>query len=145
MVANIFDMQGRTDEARQWYERVLSIDPEAPVAANNLAWMYVETNGNLDVALQLAQTATRALPDDPTVSDTLGWIYYKKNLPNLALPPLVKSVEKGPDNPEYHFHLGLAYSKTGDAQKARTHLERALKLKPDFKGADEARRVLSGL
>ena len=62
-----------------------------------------------------------------------------------AIPPLVKSVEKAPDNPLLHFHLGLAYAKAGDAGKARGSLERALKLQPTFDGADEARRVLSGL
>ena len=145
MVATLLEAQGRADEARKRYELILTIDSEAPIAANNLAWMQAESNGNLDVALQLAQTASRGLPDDPFVSDTLGWIYYKKNLANLAIPPLRRSVEKAPDNAVVHFHLGLAYAKTGDTEKARSSLERALKLQPDFPGAEEARRVLSGL
>ena len=145
MVATLLEAQGRADEARKRYELILTIDSEAPIAANNLAWMQAESNGNLDVALQLAQTASRGLPDDPFVSDTLGWVYYKKNLANLAIPPLRRSVEKAPDNAVVHFHLGLAYAKTGDTEKARSSLERALKLQPDFPGAEEARRVLGGL
>jgi tetratricopeptide (TPR) repeat protein len=145
MVATILDMQKRHDEARQRYEQILAIDPNAPVAANNLAWLYAERGGNLDIALQLAQTASRALPDNPAVNDTLGWIYYKRDLASLAVPPLEKSVEVAPENPTFHFHLGLAYAKIGDVEKARTALEQALKLNPQFDGAEEAQQVLSQL
>ena len=75
--------QERGGEAR--FERVIGLDPDAPVAANNSAWMYAESGGNLDVALQLAQTAQRGLPESAEVSNTLGFIYYKKNLLTLAI------------------------------------------------------------
>lgn len=42
-------------------------------------------------------------------------------------------------------HLGLACAKTGDAPRARWALERALKLKPDFPGAPEAKQPLARL
>jgi len=145
MVAMILDAQGRRDEAKQRYEQILSINPEAPVAANNLAWLYADRGENLDVALQLAQTAVRVLPEHPDVNDTLGWIYVKKDLASLALPPLEKSVKSSPGNPAFHYHLGVAYAKLGDGPKARTALEQALKLKSDFAGADDARRVLNEL
>jgi Flp pilus assembly protein TadD len=115
------------------------------VAANNLAWMLAETGGNLDVALQLAQTATRGLPEHPAVQDTLGWIYYKKGLAALAVSPFQKSVEKDPKNPVYHFHLGLALAGTGDSPNARLALRQALALAPNFDGAAEARQVLASL
>ena len=57
MVGLIYQMQKRTDEARQAFERVVALDPKAPIAANNLAWIYAENGGNLDVALQHAQAA----------------------------------------------------------------------------------------
>jgi Flp pilus assembly protein TadD len=85
------------------------------------------------------------MPDRHEVNDTLGWIYYKKNLPTLAIPPLESSVEKAPENPLYRFHLGLAYAKAGRSDDARRALELALKLKPDFDGADEARSTLASL
>jgi tetratricopeptide (TPR) repeat protein len=116
-----------------------------PVAANNLAWMTAETGGNLDVALQLAQTATRRLPDHPAVQDTLGWIYYKKGLATLAVPPFEKSIEKDPKDPVYYYHLGLAYARSGDSPKARQALQQALKMAPNFRGAADARQVLASL
>lgn len=144
MVGIILQTQKKTREARERYEKAITIDPHAAVAANNLAWMYAEDGGSLDAALALAQTAKGRLPDQPEVNDTLGWIYYRKNLGTLAIPPLRASVEKDPDNPLYQYHLGLAYAQTGDDIKARMALSRALALQSDFEGAEDARRMLEG-
>lgn len=84
MVGMILEMQGRIPEAQKKYERAIEINPNAAVAANNLAWMYTGQNVNLDTALQLAQTAKLQLPDSAEVDDTLGWVYYKKSLSALA-------------------------------------------------------------
>jgi len=73
----------------------------------------------------------------------LGFIYYKKNLASLAISTLRASAAKDPVNPIYQYHLGLAYASSGDTAQARGSLTRALALKPDFDGADQARRLLS--
>jgi Flp pilus assembly protein TadD len=140
-------MEGLRDAAgaQLRYERAVQFDPNAAVAANNLAWMYAQNGGNLDAALQLAQAAKRQLPDTPEVDDTLGFIYYKKDLASLAVPLLQATVEKAPSNPEYHYHLGLAYQRIGDKAKASESLTRALALKPDFSGAQDARATLISL
>ena len=145
MVATILHQHNRLSDAVIWYERALKVDSRAAVAANNLAWLYAEGQGNSSKALQLAQVAAEELPDNADVNDTLGWIYYKQGLPALAIAPLSRSIQLAPQNPIYHFHLGLAYAKDGRKDDARIALQRALKLKADFEGAVEARRVLETL
>jgi tetratricopeptide (TPR) repeat protein len=145
MLGTIEQMQGNSAGARATYERALEADPEAAVAANNLAWLYATEGGNLDVALQLAQTAKRRLPDNADVNDTLGYIYYKKDLHALAIPAFKASLARDAKSPVYHSHLGLAYAKSGDVENARQHLSNALRLKADFDGAQEAKRVLESL
>jgi tetratricopeptide (TPR) repeat protein len=145
LAAIIVEAQGNKAEAQKRYERIVQLDPNAAVASNNLAWTYASNGGNLDVALQLAQAAKRQLPNTPEVNDTLGFIYYKKDLAALALPLLKATVEKDPSNAEYHYHLGLAYSRMGDAVRASESLTHALALKPDFDGAQDARAVLASL
>ena len=71
-------MQGKTAEAKTRYERALAIDPNAAVAANNLAGSYSDSGGNLDVALQFAKTAKQVCPNQPAVNDTLGWISTRR-------------------------------------------------------------------
>ena len=128
MVGVLLEMQKKPAEARAQYEKVLAINPRAPVAANNLAWMYAEEDGNLDVALQLAQTAKSQLADVPEVNDTLGWIYQKRGLSAMAVSPLEQAVAKDPNNAMYQYHLGLAYASTGASAKARQALQRSLAL-----------------
>jgi Flp pilus assembly protein TadD len=53
------------------------------------------------------------------------------------------SAAKDPNNALYQYHLGLAYASSGDAVQARGSLTRALALKSDFDGADQARSLLS--
>jgi len=145
MVGLIFQMQKRTDEAQKTFERVVALDPKAAIAANNLAWIYAENGGNLDVAMQYAQTAYAATPDSAATADTLGWIYLKKELYPFAIKTLGRAVELDPKNPTLHYHLGLAYARSGDAGRARTTLETALRLQSDFDGAADASKVLAGL
>lgn len=144
MVGILLEVQGRRDDARKVYEDVVGRSGDAPVAANNLAYLYAEQGTNLDIALQLATSAKPKLPDNPSVDDTIGWVYYKKDLASLAVKPLQESAKKLPNNPEVLYHLGLAYAKVGDKAKARDALSRARALDPRIGGA-EAERVLASV
>ena len=85
LVGILLQMQNRLPEAQKKHERVIENNPNAGVAANNLAWLYADQNARLDTALQLAQTAEGQIPDRPEVDDTLGWVYDKKGLATLAI------------------------------------------------------------
>ena len=145
MVGILYDMENRRNESRSVYESILARSPQSAVAANNLAWNYAERQQQLDVALQLAQTARQHLHTTPQVAHTLGWIYYLKNMPELAMATLEEAVTALPRNAVYNFHLGLAYARAGHTEKARQSLTRALQLDPAFHGADDARRTLASL
>ena len=145
MVGLILETQGKRDEAKRWYEATVAEMSNAPLAANNLAFIYAEQGTNLDVALQLASNAKQQLPDSAVVDDTLGWVYFKKDLPSMAVQPLEESLKKMPDNADILYHLGLTYAKIGDKTKAREALERALKLNPQLAGAASARQTLASL
>jgi tetratricopeptide (TPR) repeat protein len=143
MVGVILTLQSKHTEAREQYKRAISLDPQAAVASNNLAWDYAENGGaTLDVALSLAQTAKARLPARWETSDTLGWIYYKKGLTTLAVTALRQGIEQNPTNPMVQYHLGLAQLKNGDRTEAQKALQRALNLDPKFAAADDAKRVL---
>ena len=97
------------------------------------------------MALQLAQAARALAPRDAEVHDTLGWVYYKKELSTFAIQAFRESVELDPTNAVHQFHLGLAYAQEGSDASARKALVEALRLNPEFAGADEARRVVGSL
>jgi len=145
IIAMLYETEGNRTEARRRYERVMQIDPAAAVAANNLAYIYAEEGGNLDLALQLAQTARQKLPDSPEVADTLGWIYVKKDLATLAIPRLEEAVAKSPGTALLQYHLGVALAKAGQKIKSRQVLERALSLNLPAPVADDARKLVAEL
>jgi tetratricopeptide (TPR) repeat protein len=144
MVAMLHHAQGRTQDARAAYQRILEVDARAVVANNNLAYMYAEEGKDLDMALQMAQAAKAASPDDPDVADTLGFVYLKKDMATQAIGPLLQSTRTNPGKPVYHYHLGLAYQKTGEHEKAKASIERALSL-GEFAEAGDARKALENL
>jgi tetratricopeptide (TPR) repeat protein len=145
MVGTLLHIQNKIEETKVWYERALEIDPNAVVPANNLAWLYSDSPADIDKGLQLAKSAAQRAPENAEVVDTLGWVHYKKGQYTLAIVPLKRCIELDPSNPVYLYHLGMAYARAGQKNEARLVLERALKLRADFDGADEARRALSAL
>jgi len=54
-------------------------------------------------------------------------------------------VEKLPENPLVHYHLGMAYFKLDKKEQAKKELKRALKLKPVFLGSEVAKQTLEEL
>jgi tetratricopeptide (TPR) repeat protein len=77
--------------------------------------------------------------------DTLGWVYYNKGLYGNAIGEFNDSIAKLPDNATIRYHLGLAYYKKGENDKAKAALEKALSLDGSFDGAEEAKRILEEL
>src|SRR5262245_65901857 len=93
--------------ARDAYEKVLSIQPNFVPALNNLAYLYTEHMDNLDKAYELASKARGLLGDDASVGDTFGWVLYKRGDYEQALAVLEQSAERGGDSADIHFHLGM--------------------------------------
>lgn len=138
------ESQGQWQGAQQHYQKILDLQPDNPVAANNLAYLMLEHSGNADRALSLAQTARRGLPDKPSTADTLAWAYIHKGAYALAIDLLENAIKTEPANATYHYHLGLAYQKNHDDTQAKAHFVRALQLNPPQAQADEIRKALSG-
>jgi tetratricopeptide (TPR) repeat protein len=145
MLGLIHERRGDVAAAEREYLRALSIEGRAVIAANNLAWLYVSSHRNLDKALEFAQVAHQQVPGDPQIEDTLGWTYVRRNLATTGLPFLESSAGKLPDDAAVQFHLGAAYAQTGNADKARTALTRALSLGLASEDADAARTLLRQL
>lgn len=136
------EVKGNWAQAQALYKKALDIQPQFAPAANNLAYSMLEHGGNIDVALSLAQQARQGMPESPNVADTLAWAYYQKGIYGLAIDLLEDGLKKAPNDATMHYHLGLAYQKRNDNAHARAHLERALKINPNYPQADEIRKAL---
>lgn len=145
MLGMLLEMQHRQADAEKQYQKAVAAGPDAAVASNNLAWIYVSSNRNMDQALELAQSAVRDNPTEPHFQDTLGWIFYRQNDARQAIEHLEASVKALPKDPDGHYHLGMAYLMGGELEQAKTELNQALTLNPNFDNAVETRKVLAGM
>lgn len=145
LAGGIYESKQDWDKAKQVYQRVLEIQPDNPLASNNLAYVILQQGGNVDVALAMAQTARRQLPDNPSSADTLGWAFYHKGVYNSAITLFKEAVKKEPENATYNYHLGLAYVRSGQAAQARQQLDRVVKIKPDSSEANDLKQALAQL
>jgi tetratricopeptide (TPR) repeat protein len=143
LAGGIYENKRDWEHAKQQYQKVLEIQPDNPLASNNLAYVMLQQGGNLDVAFSMAQTARQKLPDNPNAADTLGWAFYHKQVYTSAINLFKEAVKKDPDNALFNYHLGLAYAKSGQAALAKQQLDRVVKIKPDFPDVDQLRREIA--
>ncbi len=149
LAGELYESKHSWDQAKAMYQQALGIEPDQPLASNNLAYVMLEQGGNVDVALAMAETARRGMPDSPNAADTLGWAYYQKGVYQSAISQFQEALrlgEKGggPDDAVVHYHLGLAYQKANQTALARQQLEKALKLSPNYADARKALSELRG-
>jgi tetratricopeptide (TPR) repeat protein len=135
LIGMLEESRGDRTEAESNYRRALEIAPDSPIAANNLAWLIAENQGNLDEALTLAQMAVNKHQTAAGYYDTLGWIYFKKELYSPAVEQLKKAValdeaeanrNGGIANSAYRLRLGMALASAGDKPSARKEVEISL-------------------
>jgi len=150
LMGRLLEFKHELPQAQDCYRKALEINPNSPQASNNMASLLSQTGGNLDIALSLAQTARRQMPDSPNAADTLGWVLFQKGAYKSAIDSFQQALDlekksRSAENPTLHFHLGLAYEKSGQPSLARHHLEQVLKIDPHYSSADDVRKLLEQL
>ena len=96
--------RGLLGRGKKLCEKAREVDPDSPLVANNLAYLYLEHGGDVNVALSLAQMVRQKMPNSPDAADTLGWAYTttpppKQNprIPRLPqAPPLSRRTRRAP-------------------------------------------------
>jgi tetratricopeptide (TPR) repeat protein len=139
------ESRGDVGNAEADYKKSLQIQPQQPIAANNLAYRMLQNGENVDVALTLAQTARQAMPNSPNTADTLAWAYYYKGTYGFARDLLEDAVKTEPNDASMQYHLGMVYAKLKDKNNAAIHLKKAVSLAPDSPAAKDALAALQGL
>jgi tetratricopeptide (TPR) repeat protein len=145
-LAMLYEKQGRVDDAIACYETRYRQNPGAPQVANNLAMLlitYKKDRPSLDHARDL--TAGFASSTDGNLLDTNGWVHFKRAEYTQALPVLERAAEKSPQSKEIRYHLGMAESRAGLTDRARSDLQTAVSGAAPFSGSAEARAELAAL
>jgi len=118
------------------YKKALKLDPQNGDLHNNLAWVHVQQDEDLEEAHDLVTKALLLVPAHrPYYLDTLGVVLLKLGKAQAAITTLKEAVDTIPrDQPgllaEAYQHLADAYRAAGDIPAADDALERQRQLKP---------------
>jgi cellulose synthase operon protein C len=130
--ASVLELAGRVDEAIAEYERVIRMEPGSLVAANNLANLLAdnrEDKASLERASELAAVLRKS--GIAQFKDTVGWLNVRKGDHQSGIPLLEEAAQALPANALIRYHLGVAYSKVGNPERAREQLKKATELEPE--------------
>lgn len=144
--------RGELMAALSEFEQVVSLSPEDPLSYNNLAYLYIDSEIDLDRGLAMSQHAVKLAPGNPAFRDTLGWGYFRQGKLEEArdeLEEALRQLEAGARVPPreqalFHYHLGEVYASLGRAEAAREQYRRALELDPELAEAREGLKRLEG-
>jgi Flp pilus assembly protein TadD len=138
----IYEGTGKQEQAKPIWEQILKIQPDHPLALNNLAFAKAQDGVDLDQALTMSQKARQQMPNSPAVSDTLGWIYVKKNLSDDAVRIFKDLTLQNPTSPTFHYHYGVALLQKGDKPAAKKEFLTALQDKPSVNEEAKIKELL---
>jgi cellulose synthase operon protein C len=128
-------------EAR--YREVLKLQPESPLALNNVAWLMVKQGQ--PGALPLAEKASAAAPGQPALLDTLALaLAAEKQLPR-ALELQKATVARWPEDPSLRLTLARLHLQANDKAQARAELEKLSLLGKKFGDHAEVAELLKGV
>jgi tetratricopeptide (TPR) repeat protein len=143
------------DQALEAAKKAVDLESRQASAWNNMAWILVETKGDLDLARNYVGRALALAPNSPAILDTAAWIEYLRGDYQRAID-MLEPVLRGHDAAVLRYHLGLAYilkaeksTLTADKQKAageaKKNLSRYLELDPAGEYAAAVQKLLKGL
>lgn len=111
-------------------QNAIARDPDHAEALNYLGYTYADMGIRLDEAQGLIQRALALKPESGYILDSMGWVHFQQGRFAESVHYLEKAVHATPDDPTISEHLGDAYVKTKQYQKALEVYRRTLNLKP---------------
>ncbi|NNE99269.1 MAG: tetratricopeptide repeat protein [Pyrinomonadaceae bacterium] len=112
--------------AERILREVLAQSPEYPLALNNLGYLLIGQNRNLEEALELIKRAVKIEPLNSSYLDSLGWAYFKLGRLDDAEDSLRKAFRLNSSSATILEHLGDVYKKRGKTSQAKLVWQKAL-------------------
>lgn len=131
-------------DAIKRYESLLAKAPNNLMIINNLAAL-LSVDGSNTENLKRAEELGNRLENSPqpAFQDTLAWIRYQTKDYAAAEALMLRALEKAPEVPIFHYHLGMILLKKGDIAGARDHLKKAVDANQAFDGLGVAKAELA--
>lgn len=128
--------QGNASKAMIFFEKALEIRPGYLGALSNLGNALLRA-GRPREAIARYTKVLDLKPNHDDVLTNLGGAYVLIQSFEQARPPLEQALAQNDENEIAHLNLALALYGLGKQEDARRHIQRALRIRPDYKNARE--------
>ncbi|MCE1203201.1 MAG: tetratricopeptide repeat protein [Holophagaceae bacterium] len=126
MQSQAYDQLDRHAESLAVLREAQALEPANPLVQNNLGYLLLEQDRDLEEAAALIEASAKATPDNGNVVDSLGWAQFKLGRFAEAEATLRHAAELSPFSPEVRRHLGEVLMKQGKLAEAAEQWDRAL-------------------
>jgi len=126
MQSQAYDQLNRHEDSLRVLREAQRTDPTHPMVQNNLGYLLLEQDRDLEEAAALIEASVKATPDNGNVVDSLGWAQFKLGRIAEAEATLRRAAELSPFSPEVRKHLGDVLVKQGKLAEAAEQWDRAL-------------------
>jgi len=126
MQSQAYDQLNRHAESLAVLREAQALEPANPLVQNNLGYLLLEQDRDLEEAAALIEASAKATPDNGNVVDSLGWAQFKLGRFAEAEATLRHAAELSPFSPEVRKHLGEVLMKQGKLAEAAEQWDRAL-------------------
>lgn len=124
-LAVVYQRHGDKALAERTYRMALQREPENVVVMRNLAPLLAEV-GKVDESQLLTRRAAGIEPNPPFHFFNLGMSAMERRDYKAAQALFAREVKRAPFHDEFHFWLGIASLRLGEAARAREQIELAL-------------------
>jgi choline-sulfatase len=125
-LARALFFQGKYDEARQWAQNALKLNPQNYKALYELA--SIESHTDKAAAIADYEKAIAIQDNFAPLQRDLGMLYYEQQNYAAAVPHLAKATELGFTDARLLNILGICYDRIGRLQQSLVTYRQALKL-----------------
>lgn len=149
VLSNIELELGNMASAQDILEEILQKEPDDPRANNDLGYLLADQGKDLERSERMIRLAVEKEPKNAAYLDSLGWVLYKRGKFQESIENLEKAIENLDEGDSLIFdHLGDAYLRTDQVEKARSAWQKAIDLyrkqpKPDEKKIEEIQAKLN--
>ena len=129
--ALIAHQEGRLEEAKEYYKKVININPNFSEAHNNIGIIFGEFK-EFEKALASYKKAIELKPDYAKAYSNLGIILNRLGRTDEAETNFKKAIEIRPELAEAHNSLANVFKKNRRFEEAEVSYRKAIELKPNY-------------
>ncbi len=131
-VGNYLEKDKQFQEAIVWYKKALIQMPDYIDPLYSVGSIYGRDLGQTDSGIYYLEQAVKFAPKRTDVLNNLAVFYFNKKDYKQSIEMNKRTLEINPQSYEAWFNLGNAWMNLGNLELAKTAIEQAVKVKPDF-------------